>query len=99
MHDEDGVGRDTKNRHHRPGLLAKFRSRRAAKTLNLFPRPSIDPYIELVDGLTRVSHRVTSEELLAGRLPGGFCTALCGVRVLAASLTDPGRSRCPECTP
>jgi len=80
--------------HHRPGLLAKFRSRRAAKAPTFSPHLSI----ELVDGLTRVSHRVTHEELLAGRLPGGSCTALCGVQVLAASLTEPGRSRCPECT-
>jgi hypothetical protein len=85
--------------HHRPGLLAKFRFRRAAKAPIFSQRPGIGPSIELVDGLTRVSHRVTSEELLAGRLPGGSCTALCGVRVLAASLTDPGRGRCPECTP
>jgi hypothetical protein len=80
--------------HHRPGLLAKFRPRRPAKISTTAPHPSI----ELVDGLTWISHHVTYEELLAGRLLGGSCTALCGVRVLAASLTDPGRGRCPECT-
>ena len=81
--------------HRRRGLLAKFRSRRAAKA----PIATQHPSIELVDGLTRLSHRVTSEELLASRLTGDSCTALCGVRVLAASLTDPGRGRCPQCIP
>jgi hypothetical protein len=53
--------------------------------------------IELVDVHTRVAHRVSPEELLAGRARGDY-EALCGVRLFAASLTDPGRSRCPECT-
>lgn len=53
--------------------------------------------IELVDVHTRVTHQVSPEELFAGRARGDY-EALCGVRLLAASLTDPGRSRCPECT-
>lgn len=52
--------------------------------------------IEIVDGPTRVAHRVSSDELLAGRLHGRY-QALCGARLLAASLTDPGRRRCQEC--
>ena len=54
------------------------------------------PGIEVVDSLTRVTHRVTSDALLAGRLVGTY-EALCGTRLPAASLTDPGRGRCTEC--
>lgn len=53
--------------------------------------------IELVDVHTKVAHRVNPDELLAGRARGDY-EALCGARLLAASLTDPGRSRCPQCT-
>lgn len=54
------------------------------------------PAIELVDACTRVTHRVTSDELLAGRRAGNY-EALCGARLLSASLTEPGRGRCAEC--
>jgi hypothetical protein len=54
------------------------------------------PGIEVVDALTRVAHLVSSDALLAGRLAGIY-PALCGARLLAASLTDPGRGRCMEC--
>lgn len=56
------------------------------------PRPGI----EVVDSLTRITHRVSSDALLAGCLAGTY-HALCGARLLAASLTDPGRGRCTEC--
>ncbi|HEX6402590.1 MAG TPA: hypothetical protein VF003_05430 [Pseudonocardiaceae bacterium] len=49
-----------------------------------------------MDSLTRVIHRVTSDALLAGRLAGHY-QAICGARLLSASLTDPGRGRCAEC--
>jgi hypothetical protein len=52
--------------------------------------------IDLVDSRTQIMHRVTGDELLAGRRTGDY-QALCGMRVLAASLTDPGRGRCVEC--
>jgi glucokinase len=52
--------------------------------------------IEVVDAQTQIRHRVSVEALLAGRLAGIYET-LCGARVLAASLTDPGRGRCTEC--
>jgi hypothetical protein len=55
------------------------------------------PGIELVDARTRITHRVTSDELLAGRLAGNY-EALCGARLLSASLTEPGRRGCPECS-
>jgi hypothetical protein len=69
-------------------------TRLRAKTPVTAPRPL---GIELVDVHTRVAHRVNPEELLAGRARGDY-EALCGARLLAASLTDPGRSRCPQCT-
>jgi hypothetical protein len=54
------------------------------------------PGVELVDGITRVRHRVSSDELLAGRRAGDY-HALRGVRVLAASLTDRGQWCSTEC--
>jgi hypothetical protein len=52
--------------------------------------------IELVDGLSRVAHRVSPEALAAGRARGEY-DALRGIRALAASLTEPGRGWCAEC--
>jgi hypothetical protein len=52
--------------------------------------------IELVDAQTRITHRIASEELLVGRLAGQY-RALCGARLIAASLVDPGRRECLEC--
>lgn len=58
-------------------------------------RPRL-PSIELVDARTRVAHQVSPEVLLAGRARGEY-EALCGVRLLAASLTEPGRGQCEPC--
>jgi hypothetical protein len=58
--------------------------------------PEQRPGVEVVDSLTQVTHRVTGDALLAGRLAGQY-EALCGARLLAASLTDPGRGRCTAC--
>jgi hypothetical protein len=52
--------------------------------------------IEVVDAGTRIAHRVASDELLAGRVAGNY-RALCGTRLISASLTDPGRGRCVKC--
>ena len=52
--------------------------------------------VELVDVTSGLEHRVSPEALLEGRLQG-FCWALCGAKVLAASLTDPGRGQCRRC--
>jgi hypothetical protein len=52
--------------------------------------------IELVDSRTEVAHRVT-DEAFADRLDGGCYRAVCGMLVLPASLTAPGRSHCPAC--
>jgi hypothetical protein len=54
------------------------------------------PGIELVDAQTRITHRIASDELWAGRLAGQY-QALCGARLIAASLVDPGRRQCREC--
>lgn len=53
--------------------------------------------IELVDSSTDIAHRVTDEAFAAGRRDGGRYRALCGVLVLPASLTAPGRGHCPAC--
>ena len=53
------------------------------------------PGIELVDAQTRITHRVASDELRAGRTAGNY-QALCGAQLLSASLTDPGRARCAK---
>jgi hypothetical protein len=82
--------------HRRPGVLARaLRLRRSPKPAILAPSRAS---IEFVDGQTRVAHRVSPEELQTGRARGDY-QALCGARLLAASLTDPGRGSCPECAP
>lgn len=53
--------------------------------------------IELVDSCTEVTHLVTDEAFAAGRRAGGRYRAVCGVLVLPASLTAPGRGHCPTC--
>lgn len=58
--------------------------------------PAPPPSVELVDGGTKVMHRVTTDELMAASKVG-WCRALCGMRIVAASLTDPGRRRCRVC--
>jgi hypothetical protein len=74
-------------------MAGKHSKRRAhAQTIPAQRRPGI----ELVDARTRVTHRVTSDALLAGRRSGDY-QVLCGMRVLSASLVDPGRARCAEC--
>jgi hypothetical protein len=68
------------------------RRRAHAQTIPAQRRPGI----EVVDARTRITHRVTGDELLAGRQRGNY-QAFCGTRVVSASLTDPGRARCTEC--
>ncbi|MGH3888954.1 MAG: hypothetical protein ACRDSZ_20760 [Pseudonocardiaceae bacterium] len=53
--------------------------------------------IEMVDARTLATHLVTDEAVAAGRRGKGRYFALRGVEVLAASLTEPGRGRCPSC--
>jgi hypothetical protein len=50
----------------------------------------------VIDARTQIEHLVSDESAMAHRHRGHYL-ALCGVTVLAASLTDPGRGRCEEC--
>ncbi|MGH3781561.1 MAG: hypothetical protein ACRDRO_13290 [Pseudonocardiaceae bacterium] len=68
----------------RPGTHAQIPSRWRAYTLGV------------TDAHSHVEHLVTDESLAANRHSGRF-PAKCGTQVLAASLTDPGCGRCPEC--
>lgn len=52
--------------------------------------------VGITDALTHVEHLVSDESAMAHRHLGRYL-ALCGIEVLAASLTDPGRRRCSEC--
>ncbi|MGH3825529.1 MAG: hypothetical protein ACRDRA_22225 [Pseudonocardiaceae bacterium] len=60
------------------------------------PVPAQRPGIDLVDALTKLAHRVSPDELLAGRSRGNY-RAICGARLLAASMVEPGRGRCQRC--
>ena len=51
----------------------------------------------MVDATTGTEHRVTDESVAAGRRAGGCYVAVCGARVLAASLTMPERDQCQSC--
>ena len=80
-------------RHRRPGLLARVLRHQPTVAV-----PALRPSIELVDGRTHVAHRVTTDELAELSKIGGTCRALCGMRVFAASLADPGKRCCRICT-
>ena len=54
--------------------------------------------VGIVDAQSRIEHLVTDTSAMEHRHSGRYL-ALCGTRVLAASMTDPGRGRCPECLP
>ncbi|MGH3841864.1 MAG: hypothetical protein ACRDS0_10530 [Pseudonocardiaceae bacterium] len=49
--------------------------------------------VGITDAHTHVEHLVSGESVAAHR-PTGHYLALCGMAVLAASLTDPGRGWC-----
>jgi hypothetical protein len=52
---------------------------------------------EVVDARTLRAHLLTPDALVAGKHAAGRYIALCGQDVLPASLTEPGRGRCPSC--
>jgi hypothetical protein len=52
--------------------------------------------IDLVDVVTKLAHKVTPDELLAGRVRGDYL-GFCGARFQAASMVDPGRRWCQPC--
>lgn len=53
--------------------------------------------IEMTDARTHRAHLVTDEAAAAGRADAGSYVAVCGVVVLAASLTNPDTSYCSDC--
>lgn len=52
--------------------------------------------VGITDARTHIEHLVTAESVAAHRHAGHY-PALCGTRVLAASLIDPGRGWCRQC--
>lgn len=82
-----------RSRHRRSGVLARVLRRHQAVEV---PAPR-SAGIAVADGLTRVTHRVSSEAMSLGRRAGGRYQAVCGVQLWPASLTEPGRGRCPVC--
>lgn len=61
------------------------------------PEPRRGPFlVRITDAHTHVEHLVSDESVAAHRHAGHY-PALCGMKVLAASLTDPGRGWCREC--
>ena len=50
----------------------------------------------VIDARTHVEHLVSEQSAAAHRHAGSY-VAHCGATVLAASLTESGRGRCPEC--
>lgn len=82
-----------RSRHRRSGVLARVLRQKQGVAVPV-PRSS---GIAVTDGLTRVTHRVSSEAMSQGRRAGGRYQAVCGVQLWPASLTEPGRERCPVC--
>ncbi len=76
--------RKTPGRHRRQAAHTAIPAQRG-------PRP-----LGIIDARTHVEHLMTDESAMAHRHSGSYL-ALCGVRVLAASLTAPDRGRCPRC--
>jgi hypothetical protein len=81
--------------HRRPGVLARLLRRPGSPpdAAVLAPRRA---GVELVDASTKLAHRVSLDELVAGHRRGDYL-ALCGARFPAASLVEAGRGRCRGC--
>jgi hypothetical protein len=80
-------------RHRRVASLRGSR-RCAASVASALPAPMA---IEMTDGYTNVTHQVTDEAMAEGRRAGGRYRAICGARVLSASLAAPVQGHCPRC--
>jgi len=74
------------------GQHSKHRGAHAQLPEQRGPRP-----VGMTDARTHVEHLVSDESMGTHRQAGHY-RALCGMTVLAASLTDPGRGWCRECT-
>ncbi len=76
--------------HRRPGVLARALHSRRSPSKAALPA-SYEPDFKLVDGGTHVTHLVSPAELAASlRSKTGACLAVCGARVVVASMVDPG---------
>lgn len=75
--------------------MAGRHSKRRGKQVSIPAQREVRP-MGLIDARTRVEHLVSDESAAVHRYAGCY-VAKCGVVVLAASLTDPGRGRCAEC--
>jgi len=74
------------------GRHSKRRGARAQAPAQRGPRP-----LGITDAHTHIEHLVSDQSVAAHRHTDHYL-ALCGMTVLAASLTDPGRGWCRECT-
>ncbi|MGH4000579.1 MAG: hypothetical protein ACRDTJ_24305 [Pseudonocardiaceae bacterium] len=63
----------------------------------LLPARRIQRATELVDARSQRAHLLTADAVAAGRRPQGSYVALCGQRVLPASLTVGPEHHCLSC--
>lgn len=82
-------------RHSSFGAGAYGRHRRHAAHAQVSAQRGTRP-LGVLDARTRVEHLMSDESAMAHRHSGRY-VALCGVEVLAASLTAPEHSRCGPC--
>jgi hypothetical protein len=75
--------------------MAGRHSKRAGAHVGIPGQRGMRPF-GVIDARTHVEHLV-SEQSVAARRHAGCYVAHCGAMVLAASLTEPGLGRCPEC--
>ncbi|MGH3766619.1 MAG: hypothetical protein ACRDS0_16905 [Pseudonocardiaceae bacterium] len=80
---------------HRRVAPRRGTRRQAAPVASAPPTPMA---IEMTDGHTNLTHHVTDEAMAQGRRAGGRYRAICGARVLSASLATPAEQRCRTCT-
>lgn len=76
--------------------MAGRHSRRTGHVRVQIPAARGPRLVGVTDARTHVEHLVSHESAMAHRQSGRY-RALCGIEVVAASLTDPGRGRCQEC--
>jgi hypothetical protein len=73
------------------GKHSKRRGAHAQVSQQRGPRP-----VGIVDAPSGVEHLVTDASVMQHRHSGRYL-ALCGARLIAASMTEPGRGQCREC--
>jgi hypothetical protein len=75
--------------------MAGRHSRRPGAHVGIAGQRGMHP-VGVIDARTHVEHLVLEQSAAAHR-HAGYYVAHCGATVLAASLTEPGLARCPEC--